>query len=112
MLEKAAALTSFKYSVLRKELKAQTIAAEKQYQGSNKLFKSDEKEESATITKEKPIITDKSNLVHDRKYSFTDYINIGKYYDLLFMTTYNQLSMFYHQLTEFRSIVPGTKETK
>ena len=44
LLEKAAALKRFEYSLLGSELKKQTSVAEKQYQGLNKLFKSDEKE--------------------------------------------------------------------
>ena len=44
LLEKAAALKRFEYSLLGSELKKQISVAEKQYQGLNKLFKSDEKE--------------------------------------------------------------------
>ena len=56
MLEKAAALKRFEYSLLSKELKAQTNAAERQYQVLNKIFKPDEKEELGAIKKEKPEI--------------------------------------------------------
>ena len=57
LLEKAAALKRFEYSPLGKEFKAQTSAAEKQYQVLNKIFKLDEKEEPATTKKEKLEIT-------------------------------------------------------
>ena len=43
--EKAATLKRFEYSILDKELKAQTDIAKKQYQGLNKFFEPDEKEE-------------------------------------------------------------------
>ena len=47
MQEKAATLKRFEYSILDKELKAQTDIAKKQYQGLNKFFEPDEKEEPA-----------------------------------------------------------------
>ena len=112
LLEKAAALKRFEYSLLDKQLKTQTSVAEKQYQGVNKLFKPDEKEQPITIKKEKQTMADKSKIVCDNKYSFSDYRNIRKYYDLSFITKYNKLSTFYHRLIEFRGIVPRTKETK
>ena len=56
LLEKAAAIKKYEYSLLGSELKKQTSVAEKQHQGLNKLFKSDEKEELVTIKKEKPVI--------------------------------------------------------
>ena len=45
MLEKATAMKRFEYSPLGKELKAQTSAAEKQYQKFEKVFGSYKKEE-------------------------------------------------------------------
>ena len=51
MLEKAAAIKIFEYFSLGSELKKQTSVAEKQYWGLNKLFKSDEKEETVTSKK-------------------------------------------------------------
>ena len=53
-------------------LKKQTRVAEKQYQGLNKFFKSDKKEEPVTIKKEEPTMTEKLKLVYDRKNSFSD----------------------------------------
>ena len=52
MLEKAAAIKRFKYYSLWKDLKKQTSLPEKQYQGLNKVFKSDEKKEPVTIKKQ------------------------------------------------------------
>ena len=43
LLEKAAGLKRFEYSPLRKELKSQTSAAEKQYQKLDKVFESNKK---------------------------------------------------------------------
>ena len=64
LLEKAATTKKFEYSPLGKELKAQTGIAKKQYQGLNKFFKSDEKEE-ATLRN-----YDKLDLIYNSKYIF------------------------------------------
>ena len=64
LLEKAATTKRFEYSPLGKELKAQNDIAKKQYQGLNKFFKSDEKEE-ATLKN-----YDKLDLIYNSKYSF------------------------------------------
>ena len=48
MPEKAAPLERFQYSLLGKELKAQTSATEKQYQYLDKVFESNKKEEQIT----------------------------------------------------------------
>ena len=54
----------FEYSHFGKELKTQIDIAKKQYQGLDKFFKSDEKEE--------PMLEkyNKSNLIYNSKYSF------------------------------------------
>ena len=51
LLENATALKTFEYSRLGSELKKQTSFSEKQYQGLNKLLRSDEEEEWVTIKK-------------------------------------------------------------
>ena len=51
LLEEAAAIKRFEYLPLRSELQKQTSVAEKQYQGLNKFFKSNEKEEPVTKKK-------------------------------------------------------------
>ena len=56
---------------LGNELKNQTSIAEKHYQGLNKLFKSEEKEELVTTEKEKSAIIGKWKLMYGRKYSFS-----------------------------------------
>ena len=112
LLEKALVLKRFKYSPLGSELKKRTSVAEKQYEGLNKLFKSDKKEKPVTIKKEKPAITRKSNLMYDRKFSFSDYVNIKEYYHLSFTTKYDKLLSFYHHLNEFRNLVPQTEKQK
>ena len=48
LLEKAAAIKSFKYSPLGKELKKQNSVAEKQYQKFDNAFEYNEKEEDKT----------------------------------------------------------------
>ena len=111
-LEKVAVLKRLEYSPLDKELKAQTSIAENQNQELNKLFKPDEKEKRVTIKKEKTVITGESKLMYDSKYSFSDYKNVRKYYDLCFSTKYDKLLSFYLRLNEFRNLVPRTDETK
>ena len=93
------------------ELKKQSSITEKQYQGLNEFFESDKKEELVAIKKEESTVTDKLKLVYYRQCSISDCKNIGKCYDLSFMTKYDKLSLFYHQLIEFRSMVPQTEET-
>ena len=113
MLEKAAALKRFKYSPLRSVLKKKTSVAEKQYQGLNQLFKYDKREEEPVIIKkEKPAIISASKLMHDNKYSFSNYKNVRKYIDLSFTTKYHKLLLFYHRLNEFRNLIPRTEKTK
>ena len=56
-------------------------------------------------------MTHKSKLVHDSKYSFSNYRSITKDYDF-FMAKCYKLSKFYHGLTESRSIVPRTEQNK
>ena len=80
MLEKAAAIKRFQYSLLGKEVKKQTSVAEKQYQEIDKIFNHDEKEEPITIKKEEPLKTDESSLVYDSKYIFSNYRNVGKHF--------------------------------
>ena len=63
LLEKATVLKKFESSPLVKELKAQTSIVEKQYQGLNKLFKPDEKEEPVEIKEEKPEIISESKKI-------------------------------------------------
>ena len=106
LLQKVAALKSFEHSVLGKELKRQTSVAEKQYQIFDQVFNHDEKKEPLKIRKEMPLLTDKSSLVYDSKYSFSEYRNVGKYYNLPFIIKYHRLLPFYHRLCEFRNFAP------
>ena len=91
LLEKAAAIKKYEYSLLGSELKKQTSVAENQHQGLNKLFKSDEKEELVTIKKEKPVITYESKLMYDSKYKFSYFSNIRKNQALPFTSECNKL---------------------
>ena len=112
LLEKAATRKRFKYSPLCEELKKQTSVNEKQYQSFDKIFNHDEKEETVTIKKKEPLKTDKSSLVYDSKYSFSEYRDVGKYYNLSFTTKYNSLLPFYHWLNEFRDFIPRIEKTR
>ena len=87
-------------------MKKQTSTAEKQYQGLNNLLKPDEKEQTVTIKNEKPEITDKSNLIYDNEYCFSEHRNYKKYSGLSFMTKYYKLLSFCHRLNDFRNFAP------
>ena len=100
MLEKAATLKRFEYSLLGTQFKNQTSVAEKQYQGSNKLFRTDEK------------ISHKPYLIYGIKYSFSEYRNFKEYSDLSFMTKYDKLILFYHWLNGFKNFAPQNVKTK
>ena len=101
VLEITPASKRFECSPLGKELKLKASVAEKQYQNFDQVLKPDEIEQSIAIKKEQPLtikneITDKSSLVYDRKYSFAEYRNVGKYYNLSFKTKCDRLLLFYH----------------
>ena len=105
MLEKAAALKRFEYSLLSKELKAQTNAAERQYQVLNKIFKPDEKEELGTIKKEKPEIIVKWKLIFDSKHSFSENRNVRNFSSISFISKYCKWPWFDYWLNEFRNLI-------
>ena len=85
-------------------MKKEAGVAENQSQCLNKYFKPNEKE--------KPEITDESNLIYDNKSSFIKYRNYKKYNGLSFMTKYDKLFSFYHWLNDFRNFAPGTVKAK
>ena len=95
----------FEYSPLGKKLKKQTYVAEKQYQSFDKVSNYDEKEEPVKIQKERPLTTEESSLFYNNKYSFTEFKNVGKYYNLSFTTKCNSVN-------EFRNFAPRTEKTK
>ena len=105
MLEKAAALKRFEYSLLSKELKAQTNAAERQYQVLNKIFKPDEKEELETIKKEKPEIIVKWKLIFDSKHSFSENRNVRNFSSISFISKYCKWPWFDYWLNEFKNLI-------
>ena len=112
LLGKAAALKRFEYSPLGKELKKETSVAEKHFQIFDKIFNYDEREEPVKIKKEGPLTTDRWSLVWDSKYSFSEYRNVDKYYNLSFTTKYDRLFSFYHRLNELRNFAPETEITE
>ena len=96
LLEKAATIKRFEYSLLGKELKKKTKVAEKQYQGLNKFFKPDEKEGPLEIKEEKPEIISDTKIVYDNKYGFSYFKNVKKYSNLSLESKYYKLLSFYH----------------
>ena len=97
---------------IRKWVENQTSIAEKHYQGLNKLFKSEEKEELVTAKKEKSPIIGKWKLMYGRKYGFSYFSNIRKYYFLSFMAKYDQLVWFYNWLNQFWNLDTRTEKKK
>ena len=78
----------------------------------NTLFKPYKKEVPVSLKKEKPAITAKSKLMYDNKYTFNDYRNVRKYYDLSFKAKYDKSLSFYHRLNKFRNLVPRIEKNK
>ena len=98
--EKVATMKRFEYSSLSKELKAQTDIAKKQYQGLNKFFKSDKKEEPVAIKK-----YNKSDLIYKSKYSFCKYHRDSKRFDNhYFKSKYYFLEEFFKDLNKFNNL--------
>ena len=88
LLEKVTTMKKIEYPLLGKEIKAQTDIAKTQYQRLNKFFKSDEKEQPATIRKK-----NKSDLIYESKYSFYKYYrNCKKFDNLSFKPKYSFLA--------------------
>ena len=54
-------------------------------------------------------MTIKSKLIYENKFSFTDYRNVGKYYDFPFTTKCDKWLPFPHQLNEFRNFNSRTE---
>ena len=74
MLEKAAAMKRFEYSLLVQKLKTQTDIANKQHQKLDNTFEFDKR-----IKKEKPTFKkyNRSNVIYSSKYRFYEYYNIN-----------------------------------
>ena len=89
LLEKAAALKRFEYSLLAKELKKQTSVAEKQYQDFDKVINYDEIEEPLKTEKEEPLTINESSIFYNNKYTFNEFKNVEKYVNKSFTARYN-----------------------
>ena len=87
----------FEYLPLGKELKAQTDIAKKQYLKLDITYESEK-----IIKKEKPTLEkyDRSNLIHDSKYSFYPYYNITNFNSLFLISKYPALFSFYSELNK------------
>ena len=65
---------------LGSELEKQTDITKKQYQGLDKVYKFDEKEDDETMNKNQHLKKfNKSNLIYSGKYSFSKYYSIKKF---------------------------------
>ena len=93
-------------------MKKQTSVGEKQYQSFDTIFNNEEKEEPVKKQKKTSITTNKSSLVYDSNYSFSEYRNVVKYYNLSFTTKHGRFLSFDHGLKEFRNFASGTEKTK
>ena len=81
-----------------------TSVTEKQYQGFNNIFKSDEKEELVTINKENSELTDKSNLMYDNNIVLVN-AEMTENIVIFFSIKYDRLRSFYHWLNDFRNFL-------
>ena len=50
--------------------------------------------------------------MYDRKYTFSEYANVRKYYDLSLVSKYYILLSFFRRLNEFRNLTPRTEKKK
>ena len=89
LLEKAAAIKRFQYSLLGEQLKNQTSVAEKQYQKFDKAFESDKKAEDKTENKK---------LVYDNVFAFYKDHNIKEFSKRSFDLKLNDLKEFKDKL--------------
>ena len=105
----------FEYSSLGKQLNTQTDIAKKQYQGLNKLFKSDEKEEPVAIKTEKQKIRkyNKSDQIYNSKYSFQKYYRYNeKFGTFSIESKYSFLAKFLEDLNKFNKLNPQKESSK
>ena len=109
LLEEAGIMKRFEYSLLHKELKAQTDITKRQYQ---KLYNTYEPEK--IITKENPTLSkyNRPNLIYDCKYSFYPYYKIKNFNSIFLMSKYPILFSFYWELIKFNSLNPQKERTK
>ena len=102
MLEKAATMKRFEYSLLGKELKAKTDITKKQYQKLDDTF-----EFHKIIKKEKLILENysKSDLTYNSKYNFYNYYcNSKKINNLSLKSKYLILVEYFNDLNEFNKL--------
>ena len=50
--------------------------------------------------------------MYNKIYSFREYRNVRKYYDLSLKSTYYKLLSLFHELNEFRNLSPQTEKPK
>ena len=99
LLEKAVTMRRFEYPSLCKELKARTDITKKQYQGLNKIFRSDGKEELTFKT------YNKSDPICNSKYSFHKYYHDSKKFNnFSFKSKYSSLFNFFRDLNKFNKL--------
>ena len=81
-----------------------TSVTEKQYQGFNNIFKSDEKEEIVTNHKENSELTEKSNLMYNNNIVLVN-AEMTENIVIFFSIKYDRLCSFYHWLNDFRNFL-------
>ena len=107
LLEKAATLKRFEYSLLGKELKVQTDIAKKQYQGFDKAFISnkDNKNVNESLIKKEKEKYNSSKLIYNRL-SFYMQSDDNNFDSLSFKSKYSYLSYFYNDLKKLIEMKP------
>ena len=106
LLEKAATFKRFEYSLLGKELKAQTDIAKKQYLGDSfefdKIIKKNNTQKIEQIT----------NLIYESKHNFYPYDKIKNFNSLSLKSKYPIYFSFYSDLSKFNDLNPRKGRTK
>ena len=103
LIEITATMKRFEYSLLGKELIAQTDIAMKQYQKLGNTFGF-----AKIIKKENPVHENysKSDLIYNRNYSFYKYYRVSKKIDKLsFKSKYSFQAEFFNDINKFNELI-------
>ena len=98
----------FEYSLLGKEIKAQSDITKKQYQKFDNNFEFDK-----TIEKEKPTIEkyNRSNLIYSSKFSFYEYYDTN-FNSISLKSKFKIFTFFYNELIKFYRLIPKIESAK
>ena len=108
MLEKAATIKTFEYSLLGKELKAQADIAKKQHQALDRIYENDE-----TINKKPTLKNDsKSYLIYMVIIVFTNYRDNKQFDKFSLKSKHSFLANFFDNLDKFTKLKTQKEESE